>query len=134
MKTWNDVQIGDTYGPLTYTISDATSKRFIAVTKASHPWYESESPYGSQLVPSTLASNDDFPLIGTDLDTGVHAKHRLRLFHPMLVGEEVTTSGVVVDKYKKRGNRYLVFQYQATNAAGVVLSENTITFALPGEE
>jgi hypothetical protein len=52
----------------------------------------------------------------------------------MLVGEEVTTSGVIIDKYKKRGNRYLVFRYEAKNRAGVVLSENTITFAIPGEE
>lgn len=134
MKTWEDVSVGDSFGPISYRVSSDIATKFRRVTRADHPWYTTESPYGAPIVPSTLPSGDDFPLIGTEMDTGVHAKHSLRLFQPLRIDEEAIVEGTVVDKYVKRGNRFLVFRYTLRNSSGNLLCENIITFALMGEE
>lgn len=134
MKTWDDISIGDCFGPRSYRISEEVAERFCDVTRAKHPWYRSDSPYGGRLVPSTLPSSDDFPLMGTEIDTGVQAKHSMRLYRPYRVGEEATVEGVVVDKYIRRGYKYLVFQYTLRDSAGQLLCVNTMTTALPPEE
>ena len=134
MKTWDDVKIGDSFGPLSYKVSTQANDRFYKVTRADNSWYRDTSPYGGPIVPSTLPSGDDFPLIGVELETGVHAKHYFRLYQPLLVGDEATAIGTVTDKYLKRGYRYMVFDYTLQDAGGKKLCANRITFAIPPDE
>src|SRR4051794_1663021 len=115
-KTWEQISVGDTFGPLDYTVSPEAADSFSRTTRAESPLVSNVASAGERIVPSTLPSGDDFPLIGLELDTGVHAKHILRLYRPLKVGEPAVTTGRVIEKYMKRGNRYLVLEYTLKNS------------------
>ena len=68
------------------------------------------------------------------MDTGVQAKHSMRLYRPLRVGEEATVEGVLVDKYIKRGHKYLVFEYTLRDSAGQILCVNTMTTVVQAED
>lgn len=59
--------------------------------------------------------------------TGMHARHRLQLRRPIRVGEPLTLTGQVVERFIKRGRRYLVVDYWLEDSAGERLITNRIT-------
>jgi hypothetical protein len=129
--SWDEVVVGKKFGPLPYRLTEEVVQRFRKVTLANHPWFDQKSPYGYPIVPATLPAGDDFPLIWADLPTGVHAKHTMRLHRPMAVGDQVSATGIVSEKYVRRGKRYFVLQYWLHDDAGRLVCENTGTYVVP---
>lgn len=55
------------------------------------------------------------------------AKCRLRWFSPLRAGDTITSSSRVVEKYERRGNRFVTFLMEAVNQRGEKIAENLFT-------
>ncbi len=55
------------------------------------------------------------------------AKCEVRWFSPMCQGDTITSYGHVVDKYERRGNRFVTIRVEASNQSGVKVCEYDYT-------
>lgn len=55
------------------------------------------------------------------------AKCKFRWFAPMRAGDTITSSGYVLEKYERRGNRFVTFRVEAINQHGVKVAEYDYT-------
>ena len=51
---WENVVVGEEFGPLDVVISDHAVKSHVYALDAYHPWYLYDSPVGGPIAPSTL--------------------------------------------------------------------------------
>jgi 3-hydroxybutyryl-CoA dehydratase len=68
----------------------------------------------------------------TGLPPGIiHAKQRYKFYSPTRPGEELLTQAKVIDKYVKRGKKYVVIQSLTLNRQGEKKVESTATLIWP---
>ena len=58
---------------------------------------------------------------------GIHAKQRFRFRTPVRIGDQLSTTLEVVEKYEKKGRRYLVCATSTVNQDGVEVTQGQIT-------
>ena len=56
-----------------------------------------------------------------------YTKGTMRWFAPMRAGDTITSSSRVVDKYERRGNRFVTFLMDGVNQRGEKIAENLLT-------
>ncbi len=131
---WEDLAVGHVFAPIAYSVSAEAVEHFVDAIGEDHPWYHGESPFGFAVVPPALVMTDYTRFLAQVLPpiTGMHARHQLRLIRPLPVGQRVTLEGEIVDKFIKRGHRYLVIDYRLVDEAGNRFMTNRITTTLAG--
>lgn len=132
--TWEALEIGHTFEPISYSVSAEAVDRFVETTGCDHPWYHGGSPYGFAVVPPALPLTDYTRFLAQVLPpiTGMHARHTLRLLRPIPVGSPVRLEGELVDKFLKRGHRYVVIDYRVVDDSGEPYMTNRITTTIAG--
>jgi len=128
MLTWHTLPIGHQFEPVTYRVTAEAVAAYTDAVRISHPWYDGESPFGGPIVPPTIITSDYSALLAQVLPpfTGMHARHRLELVKPIPVDAPVRVTGVLEDKYVKRGKHYLVVAYEARAEDGSLYARNRI--------
>jgi hypothetical protein len=113
---------GRSLGPLTFTVSAAANERYWANAGVDHPALRSGALY------PPLAANLTILLFQTVAPRPLlHTAQRLTCHRRAPVGAELTVTGVVTDRYEKRGRDYA--EVTATvRAAGRPLWTSVATF------
>lgn len=125
---WEGMHPGDVFGPIRYDITPRFVDVFCDATDESHPWYMADSPFGGRIAPPVITGSDYTKLMaGMGYNLGFHARHHARYFAPIRVGDELTVTGVVRDKYQRRGLRYFALDYEGVNQRGERVYQRTIT-------
>jgi acyl dehydratase len=123
--TWDNLRVGEAFGPLEVVISDHTVKSHLYALDDYHPWYLHDSPLGGPIAPSTLLTRALLDLLYLSYDAtrvrGLHAREELELFGPIKWGQRVTLRTRVVDKFLKRGEPYAVLAGEASDEDGRTL-------------
>jgi acyl dehydratase len=120
--TWENILVGEEFGPLEVVISDHAVKSHVYALDDYHPWYLRESPLGGPIAPGTLLTRPLLDLLYLKYDAirlrGLHAREELELFGPIKVGQRVALRARVTDKLLKRGEPYLVFAAEVSDEDG----------------
>jgi acyl dehydratase len=107
----NDVYMGQYFGGRTIDVSPELVEHYARSVEDTNPWYFGASPFGNAVAPALLLHSEVYQSLAWYLPRiygNLHARQEWELFHPMLVGDRVTTSSTVIDRYIKRDREYVV--------------------------
>ena len=125
---WDMVSVGDELSRDLHLTAELVILYADAV-EDYNPWYEGwlmntwrkdgESPFGAAIVPPMLVSHF---VLSVQFDHtkpfaigSIHTFHDSRIVAPIPVGARVTIKTVAVDKYEKRGRRYVRHEVTVTD-------------------
>lgn len=123
--TWTDIKLGTQSGSFELHLGDDIVDEFIGAMEITDPRYaRPKEPGKRRLVPPHIV-----PKLGLDpmyIDflhanggNGVFAKQQFKFFEPVYVGDVVKGIGRFIDTYERRDKRYVVFEGEFKNQAGV---------------
>lgn len=124
---YDDLQPGQEWGTHTWVASPEICAAWQQATGDESPLYHDTeaariSPYKRPIVPPSLAfvylSQGIQELLREKPPGGVHQKQQLTFFAPAYVGDVLTTSLTVLEKYVKRERKYVVFRTVTVNQRG----------------
>lgn len=122
---WENVVVGEEFGPLDVVISDYAVKSHVYAIDDYHPWYLHDSPLGDRIAPATMLTRALLDLVYLEYDAirlrALHVREELELFGPVKVGQHVTLRARVTDKFLKRGEPFVVFAADASDDDGKTL-------------
>jgi acyl dehydratase len=121
----HELQVGDAYEPLDFTISGDLNEQFLYAIAEHDPVYVGGEAAPAQLHPMILlhmsarTRSKSFrlaPNMGS-----VYARERVRFRQPAYVGERLTASWTIGAVYEKKGRLYQQLDIQVRGPRGVVL-------------
>jgi hypothetical protein len=110
-----DIPVGLDLGAHSYTITPELVADYCAGTGSAHPWYDGPSAFGAPVAPALILHSEIYRFGGWYLPNvfgNLHARQEWELYAPAMVGDEVTTRSMIVDRYIKRGRDYVVNEAQ----------------------
>ena len=122
--TWDELHVGLKVGPLRHTISLQMVRDFCAALPADAAVHEDAG-----LMPPTLLATDYIALLRGHLNLGwgLMARHSLKILRPVAIGDTVTVSGEIVDKFVRKDRHYWTLRYDVRDSAGEPCLENVVT-------
>jgi hypothetical protein len=131
---WEELKIGDPYGPVELPYID---RYFTCEMDELDPIHTKESPWGGPIYPARyMGTLLGLRMIGSRYDS--HATVPVRLFqkniNPAKLDKKLFLSGLLVDKYIKRGLEYGAIETLMTDEDGLPVRQTTDHFLLSLEK
>ena len=130
----DEIEVGHTFSPLSYPISQQLIRKYVDTIGDDDPlhWDPSHAQqmgYEDTVAPPTIAALYVLKTYRTDSNPppgGVHLRQRFKFYRPIHAGDILDVQARVVDKYVKKGRKFLVIESLARNQDGedVVWSES----------
>jgi len=122
--SWDELQVGLKVGPLSYLITPELVTSFCAALPVDAAPY-----FARREMPATMLATDYIPLLHGKLELGwgLMARHSLKSLRPVKIGDTVTVTGEVADKYERKGRHYWTLRYEVRNSTGETCLENLIS-------
>jgi acyl dehydratase len=132
----NEVYVGRDIGGAAYDITPELVAIYTAGTGDDNPWYRGESPLGAPMAPALILHSAVYRTLEWYLPNiygNLHARQEWEVFAPVMVGEQLTTRSVIVDRFLKRDREYIVNEVLVANRAGQIVSRSRThqSFLLP---
>ena len=140
---YDAVQVGQAGTPVTVDITDDNISAYAASVRNHDPAYHKPPAVGDTKVGmpamifrvaplrrGDIAANNGFVALEYARDKPRQtpfAKCEVRWSRPVRVGDSVTSSGRIVDKYERRGSRFVTFRVEATNQRSEQVAEYDYT-------
>ncbi len=121
----NDIYVGRDYGGRQVEITPDLVRHYAESVGDHNPWYFGESPFGGPVAPALVLHSEvyqDLAWYLPNLFGNLHTKQEWELFHPIMVGDTVTTHSLIVDRYIKRDREYLVKEVTCFGPDGRILN------------
>jgi acyl dehydratase len=135
--TWENVVIGEEFGPLEIVITDHALKSYAYAIDDYHPWYLDDSPFGGPVAPAALLTRPLLDLLQLGYDAtrlrALHVREELELFGPLKVDQRVSLRARVEDRFVKRGEPYVVLVAWACDEHGKTLISTKQGLILRGD-
>jgi acyl dehydratase len=106
-----EIFVGRDYGAHALTVGPELVQHYTEATGDHNPWYFGPSPFGGPVAPALALHSEVYRYSGWYLKNifgNLHAKQEWELFHPIMVGDQVTARSLISDRYVKRGRDYVV--------------------------
>lgn len=106
-----EIFVGRDYGAHELAVDRELVQHYAEATGDGNPWYFGPSPFGGPVAPALILHSEVYRYGGWYLKNifgNLHAKQEWELFHPIMVGDRVTTRSLISDRYVKRGRDYVV--------------------------
>ena len=117
------VGVGNELGPVSFTVSPAANERYWAAAGVDHPTLQSGALY------PPIAANLTILLFQTVAKGPVlHTAQRLVCHRRGDAGVELSVTGVVAERYEKRGREYAVVEAVVSLPDGDPLWTSTATY------
>ena len=137
----SDLEKGDVFKPVTYVLTSFMCGEYTHGTEeASEFFHSAHNPAGRQMRPPTMIHVDKMRILEENCDkerrisgmkgpdARIHYEYHAKQHSPAYVGEALTVSGRIVDKYLKRGRPYLWYYLEVRTADGrLVTTYNDLT-------
>ena len=143
---YDSVDVGQTGPPTTVEITEELIAEYAAGVRNDNPAYQiSERRPGSDrgmlAMPTMItkvaplrrhhiAANNGFVALeraSSNPRQTPFAKCEVRWFAPLRAGDWITSFGRVIDKYERRGNKFVTFRIEANNQRGEKVAEYDYT-------
>lgn len=126
-RNYDDLFVGDRYpkDPPVFDVSQEVVDRFRVATLGAGAVLAE----GAGLAPTMLAGVYTRSAIAAlkGPPGGVHAKQRFRFVRPVRVGDRLTTTLEIREKYAKNGRNYVVSRLETRAADGELVTEGQVT-------
>lgn len=121
---WDELIVGLKVGPLVHTISSEMVRDFCAAIPADAAVYERQG-----VMPPTLLATDYIPLLRGHLELGwgLMSRHAIKSMRAVAIGDTVTVTGEIVDKFERKGRHYWTLRYDVSDARGAACIEYLVT-------
>ncbi len=130
---FDKIEIGETFGPLEYMVSEESVIRYAESVVDHNPWYTQKSPFGGRIASPAMGAGDAIRLLWSKyspLPSSVHAKHECEFVNPAKVGKLLVARGKLRDKYIKRDRQFVVIESTTTDEDGLEIVHNVAVVAL----
>lgn len=143
---YDKVEIGQASPPFTIEVTEELIARYVAAVRNPNPAYQVSAGHsaeggGTLAMPTMIirvapgsrtdiAANNGFVALESARDNPRQtpfAKCEVRWFAPLRAGDTITSFAHVVDKYERRGNKFVTYRTEATNQRGVKVAEHDYT-------
>jgi hypothetical protein len=134
----SDLEAGDEFKPVTYVLTAFMASEYAHSVEETCEWYHSPlSPEGRQIRPPTMIHVDKMRILEENClkerrvsgeiapDARVHYEYYARQHSPAYVGETLTVSGKITDKYVKRGRTYINYYLEVRAGDGRLVTTYT---------
>jgi len=121
----DEVYVGRDFGGHRIEVTPELVRHYAASVDDQNPWYFGDSPFGAPVAPALVLHSDVYRYGGWYLPNvygNLHAKQEWELFHPITVGDVVTTRSLIVDRYVKRDREYVVNEVSCFGPDGRILN------------
>jgi acyl dehydratase len=124
---WDELQIGTETGRFEVTLTGAMIDDYLDSMDNDHPWFAgTSSPFGARAAPPDLVPKlamtalfQDF--IQREIGPNIRAKQAFKFFAPVHPGMRVQAVGRLVEKYERRGKRFVTLEAVFTDERGTPL-------------
>jgi acyl dehydratase len=142
---WDVAEIGHAAPPFTYLVTEESIADYCTAVRNENPLYldvnaASNGPFGGIIAPPTyvfkcapLRRNEVMHAQGyaspeekRDRATP-YAKSELKFYRPIRVGDTITSTVELLDKYERRGNQFITWKTEALNQNDEKVVEYTYT-------
>jgi acyl dehydratase len=120
----NAVYVGRDYGARQVEVTPDLVRHYAESVGDHNPWYFGDSPFGGPVAPALILHSEvyrDLAWYLPNMYGNLHAKQEWELFHPIMVGDTVTTHSLIVDRYIKRDREYVVKEVTCFGPDGRIL-------------
>jgi len=110
---FDQLKIGDKFGPRMFDTSEKAVEHFCNEMDDQNPFWIKASPWGGPVVPPLLSATlIGLGMIGSKYDAHATVPTKLiqKNINPIFVGTKIHQSGVLIDKYMKKGLEYAVIE------------------------
>ncbi len=121
----DDIYVGRDYGGREVEITPELVRHYAESVGDHNPWYFGESPFGGPVAPALVLHSEvyhDLAWYLPNLYGNLHAKQEWELFHPITVGDTVTTHSLIVDRHTKRDREYVIKEVTCFGPDGRMLN------------
>jgi acyl dehydratase len=104
-------EIGRFYGERLEEITPELVQHYADAVDDHNPWYTGASPFGAAVAPALIEHSEcyrDLRWYLPNIYGNLHARQEWELFAPVMVGDRIRTSSLIVDRYVRRGRDYIV--------------------------
>jgi|GEM_PF-1929005 len=118
---FDQLKIGDKFGPRPFDTSERAVERFCKEMGDQNPLWLKSSPWGKPVTPPLLSATlIGLGMIGSKYDAHTTVPTRLiqKNIKPIFVGTKINQTGILVDKYIKKGLEYLTIDSVLTDDKG----------------
>jgi N-terminal half of MaoC dehydratase len=135
-RSIGDLETGDVFEPVQYIVTSLmTSEYAHGVEETSEWFYSSDSPWERQARVPTMIHSDKMRILEANCpqeprvagfrgpDARIHYEYHARHHNIAFVGDELTVSGRIADRYVKRGRVYLHYNLEVHTADGRLVTE-----------
>lgn len=123
----DNIYVGRAYEGREIEITPELVRHYSESVRDDNPWYQQRSPFGEAVAPALLLHSEvyrDLSWYLPNIYGNLHAKQEWELFHPMMVGDTITTRSLIVDRYLKRNREYVVKEVSCFGPDGRLLSRS----------
>jgi len=120
----DDVYVGRDYGARQTDVTPDLVRHYAESVGDQNPWYFGDSPFGGPVAPGLVLHSEvyrDLSWYLPNIYGNLHTKQEWELFHPIMVGDTVTTRSLIVDRYIKRDREYVVKEVTCFGPDGRIL-------------
>jgi hypothetical protein len=134
----SDLAAGDEFKPVTYVFTAFMGSEYAHAVEDNCEWYHSSrTPAGRQIRPPTMIHVDKMRILEANClkerrvsgeiapDARVHYEYHARHHSPAYVGETLTDSGKITDKYVKRRRTYIDYYLEVRAQDGRLITTYT---------
>ncbi|WP_089934738.1 FAS1-like dehydratase domain-containing protein [Candidatus Entotheonella palauensis] len=126
---YDTIQIGEVLGYKKVLITEEVVATCAHSYESTHPWYFGESPYGGPIAPPTIFDNDMLNILDEQYERfgSIHAKQAWEFKNPLHIGQTVTLTVTVTEKFFRRERPYIVMELVAVDENGVEICRSKHT-------
>lgn len=131
--TWDEVTVGAETGRADLLVTDAMIDEYLGAMDLDLSWFAAPTPpYAARIAPPDMVPKlcmnalfQDF--LHREIGPNIRAKQAFSFYAPIPVGTRVRAVGRLVEKYERRGRRFVTFEALFTDEAGrkLVLDRRT---------
>ena len=124
MVTTDEVYVGRFYGRRELDITPTLVETYSRGTADSSSQYSGNSEFGGPVAPALILHSEVYRDVSWYLSVfgNLHARQEWELFHPIMVGDRVSSVRTIVDRYVKRDREYVVNEVDVFGADGRLLN------------
>lgn len=131
---FEEIEVGKPFLPETARLTRELIEEYRAVVGDWNPLYDGSSPQADRLAPPTFGSLYLFSVFHNTYPPApgrLHTSLDFEFLEPWREGDTITVEGSVLDKYVKRGRKYLLFALTFTDQHGVEVARARVEEVTP---
>jgi hypothetical protein len=130
MNNLRSLRVGYKLGPFEYTITREMADMHLAAIDNQEPLFKNFSAAGPRMIPPCFTTRDYiYLLVQKNVwgSGGILTHQESEFYNPGRIGQRVVCTGMIAERYVKKGSHYLVIEYQIDDINWDPLAKHRMT-------